>query len=275
MSDDRLRLLERRAAGSGDVVDRAAVLSERRRRGVLSSDQLGVAALCGDQASRLVVGLPLVVDRPARPSRTKGFTVTDWAAGADNRSLSDFVHGLTFWEDVAPLWFLVGAARATLLVWTRRFGVRKLADGTEETIATGPCGDARCCPHASGPPACLHHERARPRLAIESVEAWLRSVEACRANPDEPCSTSHEMAEAIRRNPEVVVRSGGKRTGEAWWGGLISASLWIIDGIDREANQGWLTVLDDTALGCEDFAGERARRAGCAAVVSWALGEPQ
>lgn len=267
MSDDRLRLLERRAAGSGDVVDRAAVLAERQRRGILPPERLALAAFCGDIASRLVVGLPLVVDRPSRASRTKGFTVVEWAGGVDNRSLSDFLHGLTFWEETVALRFATAASRSALPTWARRFGVRKRADGSEETIVDGPCGDARCCPHSSGPPACLHHERARPRLTIEAVEAWLSDMSPARLD-------------AIRALPAAgTVRANGKRTGEAWWGGLILAALWVAepDGCSAgltELFRDQLTLIDDVTLGAADWSSEQtAKAAGCSAVIPWALGE--
>lgn len=56
MSDAKLRELERRWRETGSVDDEAAYLSERVRTGDLRREHLELAALCGSEAARQVVG---------------------------------------------------------------------------------------------------------------------------------------------------------------------------------------------------------------------------
>lgn len=57
MSDARVRELLRRAR-QGDVDAGVLLLSERRRNGTLSRERVWIAAALGDEAARLVEGLP-------------------------------------------------------------------------------------------------------------------------------------------------------------------------------------------------------------------------
>src|SRR5690606_13420683 len=57
VSDARVRDLVRRAR-QGDVDAGVQLISERRRNGTLSRERVWVAAALGDEASRLVEGVP-------------------------------------------------------------------------------------------------------------------------------------------------------------------------------------------------------------------------
>lgn len=247
--DAQLRHLERAAIASGTTGDQAEVLAGRVRSGLLTPERLKLAAYCGDQAARLAVGLPLVVDNPHRLSRTKGFRVESWSA-IDDDELGRWAFGLTFWDDRVTVRGLVAGARAALMVWARRFGVRRKLDGSESTVVDGPCGDARCCPHSNGPPACNNAERSRPRRAIEIVEDWL----ACPLVRCPDCQTKlHLMTYAIGASPAIPeVADDGGRTPHSWWLGPVTAALWITDGLPRDS-QCWTALVEHTTLGVGDI----------------------
>ncbi len=291
MVDSQLRYLERAAAASGDVGDQAAVLTERVRGGLLTPERLKLAAYCGDHAARLAAGLPFVVDNPHRRSRTKGFRVESWSA-IDDDTLGRWMHGLTFWNGKTTVRGLAAGARAALKVWARRFGVRRRPDGSESTVVDGPCGDARCCPHSNGPPACNHAERSRPRRAVEAVENWL----LCPETRCDDCWTKfHLMTCTIGSSPDIPeVSDDGGRTRHSWWLGPVTAAMWVIGEPARDA-QCWTTLVEHTALGVGDIldngrqervnhgsrlpellfgtAGQNdARAAMSRALVAWALG---
>lgn len=96
MSDERLRELERRWKESAAVVDEAAYLRELLRTGVLSHDQLSLAAYCGHAAAELVLG----TDAPPAPSN-----LVEWA------------RGLFKWGKEAGVRAAIAAARHRLPDW--------------------------------------------------------------------------------------------------------------------------------------------------------------
>lgn len=150
MSDQRLRELER-AASHGDPVDRAAVLREKCRAGLLTQERVELAAYCGDPGARLVEewppddGLyhaPVYVDsvdacNGSRPN----------AACAYCAEFREWVSGLSLWGFDTLIRAASAATTVGLPVWEE-----------EHDVTSYPADDP---------------DAYSPRRAIEAVEAWV------------------------------------------------------------------------------------------------------
>ncbi len=222
-------------AADEDPEARDEWLKESIRAGAISTDRLKLAAYCGDVAARRLVALPLTVERQDRRSRTKGFVIEkDWSRADNVAKEGEPGLGLETWSYLLTFWPDDVIVRAAVEAASLALAARSASGRGADGI------EAR---------------------AIQTARDWL----AC------PC---HEHAERVRANPEVTIRSGGKRTEDAWWGGVISLVLWVNDGLGFEALQGFATVFADTLLGASDVVGseEAVRGAVAKGLIAWALG---
>jgi len=201
MADDRLRRLEREAAG-GDPEARARLLRERARSGELPRERLGLAAWLGDPAAAAALG----PEAPAPPEE-----VGRWAAGAARFGQEAFVR--------------LGGAALRRVLSGRPAGASR--EAAERVLAASDAWTA--CP-------CCEHAEAARRAADAEQPPNLLTTFAMRANPSEWVVV--EAAKVVAREtrpewtPEVTVEldpdAAAAAAGEADAGGEEAAALELL-----------------------------------------------
>lgn len=128
MTDQNLRDLARRAEATGSIEDEAALLLARVRAGDLAPDQLTLAAYCGHEAARRLLG----EEAPTAPDVHQREGLLRWAMG------------LRRWGREACVRAAVGAAEVVQPLWERACpgrGEPALALQAARAWLTCPCSD--------------------------------------------------------------------------------------------------------------------------------------